>query len=143
MSLIILFVAPLLFVYWFRYACLLVLHSRLDAIRAADVAATIRLNFASVERSLDSNMKSTSLERLQDMLEDDYRTLTDLLRPLGGAEGLDRRLLMLDYRLMRWWFSVCRTALPGQSRAALREMARILEFLAGDFGQRAAASSNS
>lgn len=139
-SILILIIAPILFAYWFRYTCLLVLQSRCDERRAAAVAATIRLNFADVQKSLGSSLRTTPLDRLHEMLEDDYQTLTDLLKPLGGTEGLDRRLLLLNYQLMRRWYSICRTVFPEQSRAALAEMARILQFLAGDFGQRASAN---
>jgi hypothetical protein len=48
--------------------------------------------------------------------------------------------LLLNYQLMRRWYEICRTVFPEQARAALAEMARILQFLAGDFGQRASAN---
>ena len=137
MSWLILTVAPIFFVYWFRYTCLLITHARCDQKRAADVTATIRLNYQDVRRSLASSHGSSSLDNLYSLLEDDYVTLTELLRPLGGTEGLECKLLVIDYRLMRIWYSVCRTAFPKEAGRTLDEMACILRFFAGDFGQRA------
>jgi hypothetical protein len=77
------------------------------------------------------------MDNLYTLLEDDYVTLTELLRPLGGPEGIECKLLVLDYKLMRIWYTLCRTAFPDEARRALDEMACILRYFAGDFGQRA------
>ena len=137
MSWLILAVAPILFIYWFRYTCLLITHARCDQKAASDVAATIRLNYQDVRRSLAVPLRVGALDNLYTLLEDDYITLTELLRPLGGTDGLECKILLVDYKLMRVWYSVCRTAFPDEARRALDEMACILRFFAGDFGQRA------
>jgi hypothetical protein len=50
---------------------------------------------------------------------------------------MEERLLVWDYKMMSFWYSVTRTAAPEQARQALREMTSVLTLLAGRMGERA------
>jgi hypothetical protein len=63
-------------------------------------------------------------------LDLDYRALTYLGAKTGALSGLEARLLVWDYRLMRCWYALARTAFPAQGRKVLGEMADVLAVLA-------------
>lgn len=130
-SLLILVFSLVLLIYWFRYTCLFMLRSR-----AAESAC--RENGLSFGR-MDPN---TPLTELENALERDYRMLVYLLEHASGlsVQSVEERILMLDYRAMRLWYWVTRTAAPVQARKSLEEMSQILRYLATEMDQRAEAS---
>jgi hypothetical protein len=86
---------------------------------------------------LDS--EAVALDLLHEGLEGDRKILTDLLTQFTGAESIDHRLLMLDYKVMQKWYSLTRR-LDDSTRArnALTEMSLILNYFASDIGESAA-----
>lgn len=86
---------------------------------------------------LDS--EAVALDLLHEGLESDRKILTDLLTQFTGAESIDHRLLMLDYKVMQKWYSFTRR-LDDSTRArnALTEMSLILNYFASEIGESAA-----
>ncbi|MBV9508475.1 MAG: hypothetical protein JO323_26095 [Acidobacteriia bacterium] len=117
-SLLIAAVSFVLLVYWFRYSCILLLQSRQD---------------------IAVNPIEGEMEPLRRAIEQDYRMLTYLCRHAAalGDQSLEERLLMLDFKLMRLWFGLTRTAFPERARTALSEMAAVVAFLAAKMGEQA------
>ena len=139
-SVLIIVLSVALFVYWFRYTCLLILSTKTARNYAGAVAEANRLSFPEVHSRLRAEA-GENLDALRDALEKDYRLLTHLIRSSGaleaGADDLEERLLMLDFTLMRGWYAVSRFL--GIARAhALREMCDIVTHFANSMGQRLA-----
>jgi hypothetical protein len=130
-----------LFVYWFRYTCLLVLRNGPEPTRRNDVAIDSKLSFSQVQAHLGRDAAGLSLDSLQRSLQRDKEVLTYLLNHAVALDSasLDRRLLMLDYQIMKGWYRLTKTAAPAQARKALSEMAAILGFLAQRMSEQAGA----
>jgi len=130
-----------LFVYWFRYTCLLVLKNVPEPNRRNDEAIDSKLSFSEVKARLSRDAAGLSLDPLQRSLQRDYEVLTYLLNHAVGLDSasLERRLLILDYQIMKGWYRLTKTAAPAQARKALSEMAEILSFLAQRMSEHASA----
>lgn len=137
MSLFILVVAPVLFLYWLRYSCLMLVESRTSQERAQRVAATIRMAFPDAEKQLQASAGTAAMDRLERSLEFDYKLLTELLRQTNAADPLEQRLLQAHYALSRTWYRITRTVARSQARTALHDMAGVLNYLASEVGQTA------
>ena|SRR5215471_3541013 len=126
-------VSFVLFVYWFRYSCVLLLRN------AAEQASAVNVDDErfSVARVLDRLKTEPELDPLERALERDYHVLTYLIEHTADLElaSIESRLLLLDYKLMRVWSHLTRTAAPRQSRKALAEMASILSVLVRKMGE--------
>src|SRR5688572_2081311 len=102
---IIIFFSVVLFIYWFRYSCLLILQDRAGLVNST-YASTSGLNFPTVQQKLRGSDRSVAmLDHLQSELAKDYRILCFLLRcsPDTGVDPIERRMLMLDYWIMQGW----------------------------------------
>ena len=127
-----------LFLYWFRYSCLLLLAEKRSAGYALRVASNIQLSFPQVQAALEALPHSAALDRLHARLDQDYHLLTDLLRHPGG-ESIEHRILRIDYHIMRIWYQLTRSSrLMLQARKALEEMSWILGYFAAEIGESAA-----
>ena len=131
-------VSSALFLYWFRYTCLLVMRQG-HAEYALKVASTVRLSFNEVQEALRTRQHTAALDGLHQALENDYHLLTELLQQITGEESIERRILTLDYKVMRIWYRVSRTH-PDIlfATSALTEMSSILSYFAAEIGQSAA-----
>ena len=76
------------------------------------------------------------LDALEAMLNRDYRVFTYLLEHAAGhgLNSIEDRILVLDFRIMRWWFRLTRVAAPRQALDALSEMSLVLNVLIAKFG---------
>ena len=127
-SLLIIGFSLALLVYWFRYSCILLLrNSPLGA--APDSFLT----------QAHQHLGSAELDPLHRALQRDYQVLTYLLEHAAGLEldSAGDRLLVWDYKVMRWWYRLTKSAFPDQARQALHEMAAILTILAQKISQQA------
>jgi hypothetical protein len=132
-SILIIAVSLVLLVYWFRYTCiLLVRNSASEAI--ADVSGRFRVS--EVQARLRSG---DELDPLHSALQKDYQVLVYLLEHAAGLElqSIEDRLLVWDYRVMRLYYGLTKTAAPQQARRAVTEMAAVIGILAGRLGERA------
>jgi hypothetical protein len=146
-SIAIIVLSVLLFLYWFRYTCLLILSAKTTRDYAGQVARANELRFLAIQQELHHSRSEETLQDLERALDRDYRFLTYLL--LHGAgfnlDGtvLENRMLMIDYRIMQAYYLVTRTLLPKHARRALAEMSDIVGHFANSMGERLAATSES
>ncbi len=126
----------LLLAYWFRYSCILLLRSQAERAASASAVPDIKFCFAEVQARLQT---SEVLDPLHLSLQRDYEILIYLLRHAAGLslESFEDHLLVLDYKVMQWWYSLTRIAAPRQARQALYEMASVLSVLARKMGEQA------
>ena len=128
-SIFIIAISVILFVYWLRYSCVMLLRSARERAEIPTVADE-RFNVSSVLERLKTESDLAPLERA---LERDYYVLTYLIEHAADLElaSIENKLLVLDYKLMRLWSRLTRTVAPQQSRKALSEMASVLSVLVG------------
>ena len=131
--------SALLFGYWFRYTCLLILSARTTRDYAVDVAQANQLNFLQVQAELRS--QPVELDRLQASLDRDYAVINGLIQSASGEWGMEDRMLQLNYRLMGAWCAVSRRFSAEMARQALDEMSTIIAHFANSIGERAAAGA--
>jgi hypothetical protein len=136
-SLSILTISVLLLVYWFRYACSLVLSATPESNRIAKVAAANGLKFLAVQTQLKTG--EAGLDALSKSLDRDYQVLLYLLRHARGRglDSIEPRLLLWDHQLLQFWYRCVRRISAAQARKALEERSRILKYLAHQMGRPA------
>jgi hypothetical protein len=118
-------------VYWFRYTCLLIVHSAQADCETNLLASRIRLNYTDVrDRLRGAAPGGTALDSLFESLEGDFAVLKDLLEAAPEAGSLERRMLMINYYLIRAHFHLARKYSDARARHALTEMTTILRFFA-------------
>jgi hypothetical protein len=124
-SVLIIAFSLVLFVYWFRYSCLLLIRRNSE-----QPVESGQFNFNAVQQGLKTGM---ALDPLHQSLDRDYRVLTYLLDHAAGLEleRLEYRLLVLDYKMMQGWYRLTKSTAPQQARRALAEMADVLAALVG------------
>ncbi len=139
---VIIFFSVVLFAYWFRYSCLLILQNRVSYDQSYALGSG--LTFPAVQKRLKGDTRSLDLlDQLHRDLSNDYRILCFLLRCSTdtGVDPIERRMLMLDYWIMQGWYSVARRAALPQAHKALEEMSSIVSFFACSVGRHAAQQS--
>jgi hypothetical protein len=121
-SVLITVVSLVLLGYWFRYTCILLLRSHGEQ--------------SAIQPEGDPDVLRVSLER-------DYRMLTYLCRHGAGLgdQSLEERILIFDFKVMRVWYRLTRSAAPQQARNALTEMAAVVAFLGQRLGEQAGLKS--
>jgi hypothetical protein len=131
--------SAVLFAYWFRYTCLLVLSTRTTKDYARDVVTANQLSYRTVQETLEQGVGQ--LQSLHSALERDFRLVTYLLSHASelqmGGMAMEDRMLKLDYQMMRMWYSVTRSISATQARKALDEMSQIVGYFANSVGERA------
>ena len=133
-----------LFLYWFRYTCLLILSTKTTTDYAGQVARANQLRFMDVQEKLREQLRTEALDSLRQSLDRDFRLITYLIRhgsPLEAGNGLEQRMLMINYSVMKAWYSVTRSMAASHAQSALREMSDIVGHFANAMGERAAATS--
>ena len=135
-SVLIIVVSIVLLAYWFRYTCILLLRNSETEVAAPDS----RFSFGLVRERLSTDSR---LDPLHASLQRDYQLITYLLENASGLEldSIEERMLLWDYKLMRCWYWLTRTAAPQQARQALGEMANVLSVLGVKLGKRAGAQA--
>jgi hypothetical protein len=132
--------STLLFGYWFRYTCLLILSAKTTRDYAGEVATVNQLGFLQVQQQLREG--AADLDRLQAALDRDYKLLTYLIQHSAGAETpLEDRMLRIDYQVMSAWCSFSRQFSPQAARSALEEMSQVVAHFANSMGERAMAGA--
>lgn len=133
----------LLFGYWFRYTCLLVLNTKTVRDYTGEVAAANQLGFLEIQSQLRGG--SPELDRLRGLLDRDYAVLASLLKHASGGSpqdlGIETRMLQINYRLMGAWYRVSSQFSTAAARRALEEMSLVVAYFANTMGERAAASA--
>jgi len=131
----------LLFLFWFRYVCLLVLNARPARDYAIAAAAANQLSFPDVQAILQ-NRAAADLEELRLLLDRDFALLTYVLAhvasPPAGIAAIEKRILEIDYRLMGAWCGVSARFSCAAARRALTEMSTVVAHFANSLGERGA-----
>ncbi len=145
-SLVIIFLSLAMFVYWFRYSCLLILESRWSEEEAKAGAGSQDLSLAQLEVQLAQAVTTIDLDQVRKSLDRDLQMVQTMARnccelQVGGA-SLESRLLMIDYRIMKVWFAATRPFAGPKAQNALREMGQIVAYLAAESGTRLVAAEN-
>jgi len=146
-SSLIIVVSLTLFLYWFRYTCLLILSAKTSRDYTAQIASANQLTFLETQTSLLESSGLPRFEALHRSLDRDYRLLTYLLRhgssDASPGRSLENRILMIDFRLMSVWYGLTRSVSSERARNALLEMASIVGHLANAMGERISVGTTS
>ena len=128
-SILIIAFSLVLLVYWFRATCQLLLRNHLEQAEAVPAIANDRFSFPQVQSMLKA---SQELGSLQSLLNQDFRVLAYLRQHAASLESgaFEDHMLILDYRIMQWYYRIMNVALPAQARTALSEMATVVGVLA-------------
>ncbi len=141
-SILITVISLVLFIYWFRYTSLLILSAKPARDYGKQVAEANQLSFPEVQAKLTAPANVVAMEKLEAALNRDYKLLTSLLKHTPGFSaadgGFEQKMLMVDYRMMRMWYSVVRRVSRSHAAAALQEMADIVAHFANNMGQACA-----
>jgi hypothetical protein len=147
-SILIIAISTVLFFYWFRYTCMLILSTRTSKDYTGDVATLNQLQFLQVQGALRESVSSEglALDKLVNALENDFNLVSLLLRQAaqltsdGEADdaSLEHYLLRLDFWAMGIWFRVTRQISRSAALGALHEMSMVVGHFANAFGERAA-----
>jgi len=136
---IIVFGSLLLFVFWFRYVCLLLLSARPPWDYASVAASANQLSFPVVQAVL-RRRATADLEELRRLLDRDFALLTYVLRhvysPPAGIAALEKRMLEIDYRLTRLWYHTSSPFSRTAARRALHKMSTVVVHFASLLGER-------
>jgi hypothetical protein len=142
-SSLIIAVSVVLFCYWFRYTCVLILNTSSSRDFGGEFAEENGLRFAEVQARLGVSGMA-ELSALQASLARDYQVVTQVLRRASSVEfqgdSLEDLILRIDYRLMSALFGLAQRVWQSGARAALEEMTQIVAHLANTCGERAAVS---
>jgi hypothetical protein len=134
----------MLFAYWFRYTCLLILSAKTARDYTADVANSNKLGFHAVQAQLQQ-ASSPDLDRLRAALDNDYRVVRNLLKYMPqsgeGPSALETQMLAINYRLMGTWYQVSRNFSGSTAARALNEMSMVVAHFANLMGEQAASMS--
>jgi hypothetical protein len=136
--------SALLFAYWFRYTSVLILSAKTTRDYAGAVATANQLSFLEVQSQL-REQAPIELDALQKALDRDYAIITSLLKHASSAaaveDALEKRMLEIDYRLMREWYRVSRSFSAVAARNALEEMSQVVAHFANSMGEQSTAAA--
>ena len=130
----------LLFSYWFRYACLLILAAELPHDHSDEVAEANQLAFPEVHAKLRQHDVG-ELDCLHACLERDFAILAHLLEQTHTATfnpSFEDVMLRIHFRSLSACFRLTNRKLQKSSAAALEEMSRVVTHLANQLGERSA-----
>lgn len=134
----------LLFAYWFRYTCLLILSAKTARDYTSDVACSNRLLFPEVQAQLNQSA-SPDLDKLRSALDRDYQILRHLMKQMPAAgeaqSALETQMLALNYRLMGTWYQVTRHVSGSTAARALSEMSMVVAHFANLMGEQTASAA--
>lgn len=140
-TLVITFSSILLFAYWFRYTCLLIVSAKTVRDYASQVVMANQLSFLQVQAQL-SDPATANLDRLRDLLDRDYAVVTRLMEQAStSGSGLEQRVLAINYRVAGAWYSVSSNFSPRAAREALEQMSQVVAHFANSVGECAAAAA--
>ena len=134
-TLVIIASSILLFGYWFRYTCLLILSAKTAQDYAGAVAAANQLGFLGAQSELTTN--APNLDRLRDQLDRDYAVLNRLIKASTGDSFIENRMLGIDYQVMRTWYRLSSGFSVVAARRALEEMSMVVAHMANAVGEHA------
>jgi hypothetical protein len=138
-SILILAVSLVLFLYWFRYTCELILSTRSATSYVMGVSEAHGLSWGTVAPSLEHAEDSTLCEFRQ-ALRSDFAKLDGLLSRFSADEAdqlaFERGLLKGYFTCNCALFCLTRRLSEGLAKQMLSTMARVVEYQANMLGER-------
>jgi hypothetical protein len=129
----------LLFAYWFRYTCLLILSAKTARDYTSDIAYSNRLQFQEVQEQL-KQQASPDLDKLRAALDRDYELIRHMMKNMPKS-ALETQMLAVNYRLMDTWYQVTRHVSGSTAARALTEMSMVVAHFANLMGEQAAGAA--
>jgi hypothetical protein len=130
----------LLFGYWFRYTCLLILSAKTAHDFAGDLALANGLSVIAVQSQLQTD-QNVDLAGLHAALERDYALIQSLLNGVAGDQSiLENRMLQIHYQISQFCYGISRSFSPTAARQALQEMSMVVAHFANVAGEVSAAA---
>lgn len=130
---------------WFRYLCGMILGAKPAHDYAPEVAAANELRFLEVQQHLQRAQERRELDTLERKLDRDYYLLSYLLRHGASFQAandrLEQSILMLDFKLLKAYYTLARQLSRATARRALEEMAQVIGHFANRMGERAACAA--
>jgi hypothetical protein len=132
--------------YWFRYACILILKARSARDYATAVAQANALQYPQIQERLEgiTAAQMPSLDVLKRAVDHDYNLLIWLMRHgvdfRVSGRRVEHKMLLLNYQLLRAWYTCSRRVSMSRGRHALEEMVNTVRHFAGMMGERAIAN---
>ena len=126
-----------LFCYWFRYTCFLILAAEALRDYSQEVATTNQLAFLEVRSRLRKH-DATGLDHLHNYLERDFATLIHLLEHTRSATfspRFEEAMLTIHFRTLSTCFYLTRSKLQASATEALEGMSRVVIHLANKLGE--------
>ena len=153
-------ISTILFLYWLRTMCVMLLRAQTSRDYTREVAAANRLSVLEVRDELNDLLPAEEsdsmrplrgekiavgkLDRLCGLLHRDYAIVTGLLqhtaRAAFGDSSVEEWMLRTNYQLVRFWFQLMKRIAPQQAVLSLHEMARTVSHFADSMGERAVGS---
>jgi hypothetical protein len=129
----------LLFAFWFRRACLLILIAKAPRDYAKGVAIANQLTFPEVQEALRRSA-AADLRPLREAIDRDFYILSYLLKyaaaAAGRQEALEWRMLRINYWTMGALCSASWRVSPPAAQRALQEMALVVAHFASTLGEK-------
>ena len=129
----------LLFAYWFRYTCLLILSAKTARDYTSDIAYSNRLQFPEVQEQLKQHA-SPDLDKLRAALDRDYELIRQMMKNMPKS-ALETQMLAVNYQLMDTWYQVTRHVSGSTAARALSEMSMVVAHFANLMGEQAASAA--
>jgi hypothetical protein len=130
---------------WFRYSCGLILSAKPAHDYTPQVAAANELGFLEVQHDLPTASERGALDTLRQKLEQDYHLLSYLIDHSPalhtGSESFEQVMMMLDFKLMKAFYSTVSMLSRSGARRALQEMTQVVGYFANTMGERGAWTS--
>lgn len=129
----------LLFVYWFRFTCLLILSAKTAQDYASSVVFVHHLSFPEIQVRL-WEAASGEFDGLKDSLDRDYALVLQLMKQMeAGKSGIEERMLSIHYFLTGVWYRTSARFSEKYGRQALEQMSQVVAHFANTIGEAAAA----
>ena len=129
----------LLFGYWFRYTCLLILQTKTPIDYGREFALANQLAISEVQSQLFA--ASADLDQLRGALDRDFALVTSLMAHASRGFGLEQRMLAFNYRVASAKYQFGRTFSAKSARNALEEMSLVVAHFANSLGEASASAS--
>ena len=131
--------SAMLFAYWFRYTCLLILSTKTAQDHTRRVAVANQLAFMEIQSQLRHSR--ADIEGLRCLLDRDYAVLTSLLRYTSDCSPkeskIEMRMLGINYRMLGLLHGLSRRFSFAVARRTLEEMSLVVAHFANMMGERA------
>ena len=135
---LILIMSTALFFFYFQVTCQKILRRQFEAEYFQVIVKVNRLEFPSVQKSLDESDAPLDYARLRTVLECDFLALVYLLKNAANVHqrySYEERLLMVYFRVV-FFFLTLRHLLKLRESAVVLRLTAVLQYFANVVGQR-------